>query len=61
MLDGARVPVPPGLSAPGPIESSFILFLAFWILLFLVLLVVPRAWSDAVLRVAFTFLPLKPH
>lgn len=52
-------PIPPCLDCQptGPIESFFTLFLAFWLLFFLILLALPRPWADSILEIAFPFLP----
>lgn len=61
MFDGGS-PIPPGFPEyiPGRLESFIDLFLAFWIFFGLVLLILPRSWSDAVIETAFPFLP-KPN
>jgi hypothetical protein len=59
MFDG--IPLPPGTEIPpiGPVEAWFNLFLAFWLFFFMVLLILPRPWADAIIEIAFPFLPPK--
>ena len=56
-FDGA--PIPPGAEFPliSPFEAWCNLFLAFWLGFFMLLLVLPRPWSDALFETAFPFLP----
>jgi hypothetical protein len=52
-------PLPPGIDphVPTTFESWFGLFMSFWIFFGVVLLILPRYWSDAIIRLMFPFMP----
>jgi len=50
--------IPPApLHIPDTFETWFGLFMVFWIFFGLVLLALPKSWSDSVIDTAFPFLP----
>ncbi len=55
-------PLPPCPDCPpmGPLEAFFALSVAFCLLFFLILLLLPEPWTDAIWRVVFPFAPRKP-
>lgn len=62
LFDGDPVPpLPPGFEYPpiGRYEAWFDLVMAFWIFFLILLMVIPKQWGNAVLKVVFPFSPPK--
>jgi len=57
MFDGYPIPPCPDCPPPGPVESFLGLVLVFWQFFFLMMWLLPPAYSDPIWTIAFPFWP----